>query len=103
MGPHLVKVASTRARHTPARGSGIDRPPVRARISCWTTRAPFPPRLGWRPPSVAHAELPVVTRRFGETLRPDRWWVQPALVFTLLSVYGVYATWAAFQGAHYTW
>jgi hypothetical protein len=52
---------------------------------------------------VAPAELPVVPRRFGETLRPDRWWVQPALVFTLLSAYGVYATWAAFQGEHYTW
>ena len=51
---------------------------------------------------MGHAQLPVVPRRFGETLRPDRWWVQPAVVFLVLSAFIVYATWAAFQGEHYT-
>ena len=52
---------------------------------------------------MAHAELPVVRRRFGETMRPDLWWVQPLTVLLLLSTFIVYATWAAFQGAHYTY
>src|SRR3990170_2094626 len=51
--------------------------------------------------AMAHAQLPVVRRRFGETLRRDRWWVQPAIVLTILSSFIVYATWAAFQGRHY--
>ena len=50
---------------------------------------------------MAHAQLPVIRRRLGETMRRDRWWVQPAIVFTLLSGFVVYATWAAFQGRHY--
>jgi len=50
---------------------------------------------------MAHAQLPVIRRRFGETMRRDRWWVQPAIVLTILSSFIVYATWAAFQGRHY--
>ena len=42
-------------------------------------------------------------RRFGATMRRDAWWVQPAVVFLVLSSFIVYATWAAFQGAHYTY
>jgi hypothetical protein len=34
-------------------------------------------------------------------MRRDAWWVQPAVVFTVLSAFLVYATWAAFQNAHY--
>ena len=45
--------------------------------------------------------LPLQQRSFGETSRRDRWWVQPALVFAGLSLFIVYATWAALQGAHY--
>ena len=41
-------------------------------------------------------------RRFGETARQDTWWVTPALVFLGLTTFIVYATWAAFQGEHYT-
>ena len=52
---------------------------------------------------MAHAQLPLVRRRFGETMRRDRWWVQPAIVFLLLSGFLVYSTWAAFQNAHYTY
>lgn len=44
--------------------------------------------------------LPVV-RRFAETSRRDRWWLQPLAVFAVLSSFVVYATWAAFQGEHY--
>jgi hypothetical protein len=39
--------------------------------------------------------------RFGQTSRKDAWWVQPLLVFTVLSAFVIYATWAAFQGEHY--
>src|SRR5262245_57044957 len=45
--------------------------------------------------------LPLARRRFGATSRQDRWWLQPALVFTILAAFIVYATWAAFQGNHY--
>ena len=34
-------------------------------------------------------------------MRRDAWWVQPLVVFTLLTSFVVYATWAAFQNAHY--
>jgi hypothetical protein len=37
-------------------------------------------------------------RAFGETLRPDAWWVQPIFVFIGFSAFIVYSTWAAFQG-----
>ena len=36
-------------------------------------------------------------------MRRDAWWVQPAIVFVILSAFIVYATWAAFQGNHYTY
>ena len=45
---------------------------------------------------------PLPQRGFGTTSRRDRWWIQPALVFLALSTFVVYSTWAAFQGAHYT-
>jgi hypothetical protein len=45
--------------------------------------------------------LPVV-RGWGETSRPDKWWLQPLVVFLGLSAFIVYSTWAAFQGEHYT-
>ncbi len=50
---------------------------------------------------MASAPLPV-RRRFGETMRPDAWWVQPAVVFLILSGFLGYANWAAWQGAHYS-
>jgi hypothetical protein len=42
-----------------------------------------------------------MARGFGETARRDAWWVQPLIVFLVLSGFVVYATWAAFQGNHY--
>jgi hypothetical protein len=44
----------------------------------------------------------VVRRGFGETSRRDAWWAYPAVVFLALGAFVVYATWAAFQNAHYT-
>lgn len=38
---------------------------------------------------------------FGKTSRIDNWWAQPAATFTVLSLFIVYATWAAFQGKNY--
>jgi hypothetical protein len=52
---------------------------------------------------MAHAQLPVFHRGFGETMRRDAWWAQPAIVLVLLTAFVVYATWAAFQGDHYTY
>jgi hypothetical protein len=37
----------------------------------------------------------------GATLRADAWWVEPLMVIILLGSFGVYATWAALQNAHY--
>lgn len=34
-------------------------------------------------------------------MRRDAWWMQPLVVFLGLSVFIVYSTWAAFQGAYY--
>ena len=39
---------------------------------------------------------------FGKTSRRDAWYVTPVAVFVGLSAFIVYATWAAFQNAHYT-
>lgn len=51
---------------------------------------------------MANATVPLTRRRFGETARRDAWWVQPLVVFLILSGFVGYATWAAFQNAHYT-
>jgi hypothetical protein len=52
---------------------------------------------------MAHAQLPLAPprRRFGATMRRDVWWAQSAATFLVLAAFVVYATWAAFQGAHY--
>lgn len=52
---------------------------------------------------MSQAQIAVKPRAFGETQRPDAWWVQPFLVFLVLSSFVVYATWAALQGDHYHW
>jgi hypothetical protein len=36
-------------------------------------------------------------RAFGETTRPDAWWVQPLAVFLGFSAFIIYSTWAAFH------
>jgi len=42
-----------------------------------------------------------VHRGFGKTSRRDTWWAAPLGVFVGLSAFLIYATWAAFQNAHY--
>ena len=58
----------------------------------------------WRRGSRMEA-VPVkfVPRGYGETYRRDAWWVEPLVVFLVLGGFVVYATWAAFQNAHYTY
>jgi hypothetical protein len=51
---------------------------------------------------MAGIPLPLHQRSFGQTSRRDNWWLQPLVVFLGLSTFIVYATWAAFQGQHYT-
>jgi hypothetical protein len=51
---------------------------------------------------LAHAQLPVIDRPRAVTMRRDAWWVQPAVVAAVLTSFVIYATWAAFQNAHYT-
>lgn len=48
--------------------------------------------------------LPLAPKRsWGKTSRQDRWWIQPLLIFTGLSAFIVYSTWAAFQNEHYAY
>jgi hypothetical protein len=51
---------------------------------------------------MAYADTLPPQRRFGQTTRPDAWWVQPLFVFLGFSAFIVYSTWAAFQ-ANYYW
>jgi hypothetical protein len=41
--------------------------------------------------------------RFGQTSRRDTWWLSPLLVFLGFGAFLVYANWAAFQNANYTY
>jgi hypothetical protein len=52
---------------------------------------------------MAQTDLSIKQRGFGQTMRPDAWWTQSALVFIGLSAFIVYSTWAALQGDHYVW
>ena len=52
--------------------------------------------------ATATAPVRLPLRRFGETSRRDAWWIQPLVVCFGLSTFLAYATWAAFQGDHYT-
>ena len=49
---------------------------------------------------------PVVDRRvtaFGSTMRRDAWWVEILPVVLILSLFGIYATFRAFEGKFYAW
>jgi hypothetical protein len=50
---------------------------------------------------MAQVDVPLVRSQFGQTSRPDTWWVQPLAVFLGLSTFIVYSTWAAMQGQHF--
>src|SRR6187431_689312 len=45
----------------------------------------------------------IVPRGFGETERRDAWLIDAMIVFAVFGGFIVYATWAAFQNAHYTY
>jgi hypothetical protein len=47
-------------------------------------------------------DVPLKRLRVGQTTRRDRWWGPPMLTVVILASFIVYATWAAFQGDHYT-
>jgi len=51
---------------------------------------------------MAEINLATVRHRFGYTNRKDVWWARPLIIFTALSAFVIYVTWAAFQGVHYT-
>ncbi len=46
---------------------------------------------------MAYADTLPKQRGFGETTRPDVWWLQPLVVFLGFSAFIVYSTWAAFN------
>jgi hypothetical protein len=52
---------------------------------------------------MSQVEMSVKPGGFGRTMRVDAWWLQPALVFLVLSSFVAYATWAALQGRNYEW
>jgi hypothetical protein len=45
----------------------------------------------------------IAPRDFGSTARRDVWWATPLAIFVGLSLFVIYATWAAFENAHYTY
>jgi len=47
---------------------------------------------------MSYADTLPKQRGFGETTRPDAWWLQPLVVFLGFSAFIIYSTWAAFQG-----
>jgi hypothetical protein len=50
---------------------------------------------------MVQTRMPLPVRSFGQTKRPDNWWLFPLLTFIGLSAFVVYSTWAAFQGKNY--
>ena len=55
------------------------------------------------PEPMAGTPLPVLPRRFGATMRRDAWWVQPAIVFLVLSAFIVLRDLGGISGTHYTY
>ena len=47
-------------------------------------------------------DVPLRNGGFGQTSRKDNWWIEPLLVFLGFSAFIVYSTWAALQGANYS-
>jgi hypothetical protein len=50
---------------------------------------------------MSFAQVSWERRSFGQTLRRDRWWQTPLLVFLGLAAFVVYVTWAGLQGKNY--
>ena len=43
----------------------------------------------------------VGARSARETERRDKWWIQPLLIVLVLTLFSIYALWAALQNANY--
>lgn len=52
---------------------------------------------------MANSSSMAIHDTLGQTERKDAWWVEPLLTGGGLALFGVYATWAAFQGANFEW
>ena len=50
---------------------------------------------------MADATVTIGGEGFGATQRRDAWWIQPLVTGLVLAIFGVYSTWAAFQGENY--
>ena len=48
-------------------------------------------------------DVPLRRLSFGETRRRDAWWVKTLFVFSVLTGFVIYSTWAAFQNAYYAY
>ena len=53
-------------------------------------------------PRMPELDVPLKRLRVGQTARRDAWWGPPLVIFLILGSFITYATWAAFQGVHYT-
>ena len=122
-GPHV-----RRLRASPHRLTGIDPRPIsravngaigdfgpcfnqgspvtkRGRSSCYNSlpaagKAGSAIPLPWR--KMAAPDVVWKNGRFGQTSRPDAWWLSPSAVLIGLSAFLVYSSWAALQNSHYT-
>ena len=52
---------------------------------------------------MAQQVVQLTRRKLGETMRRDAWWVPQVGAFVVLSSFLAYATWAAFQNAHFSY
>jgi hypothetical protein len=52
---------------------------------------------------MAEARTAEATRHLGATERRDAWWLELVPVVIVLGLFGIYATWRAFEGAYYAW
>ena len=52
---------------------------------------------------MAESRSSIGFKGFGATVRRDAWWLELIPVVLVLGGFSVYATWRAFEGAHYEW
>jgi len=52
---------------------------------------------------MAESRTAVKRNAFGATMRRDAWWLELLPVIVVLGAFSVYATWRAFEAAHYEW
>ncbi len=52
---------------------------------------------------MANSRSMAINDKLGQTERRDSWWIEPLLSGLGLGLFGIYATWAAFQGTNFEW